>query len=164
MSSYKVTHHHECGGRAVPTKSIWFWAAGLMRKSVRVSDLLTHLEVLCWTDDLGQEASASDVIGHMLSPSYQLRCWVKGPDGLVTLSSDAPEGMRQSRYLSHERRIMNADLSHPIILHGSCIADGVHRLARAFLLREFTIVTQTVDAEDWEEMMASDGSIPVCDS
>jgi disulfide oxidoreductase YuzD len=59
-----------------------------------------------------------------------------------------PEGIKYSaidvmnkpkKYKDDYERIENADLKYPIIMHGKNIVDGIHRLAKSYLMNKHTI-------------------------
>jgi hypothetical protein len=55
--------------------------------------------------------------------------------------------MNASKDSEEYQRILAADLSYPIIITGSRIIDGVHRVSRAFLEGRSNIQTYMIDKE-----------------
>lgn len=79
------------------------------------------------------------------------KLWTLGED-LETFEWAIPESLLNDWYWgsdtpsSHVKRVMSADLSFPIILHGdSIVVDGMHRICKALFLGQKTVRAVRLD-------------------
>lgn len=121
----------------------WFWPK---RKAEKYSRLTPDGRIFWWTDrlwELSKELPVTTVeIGSI--PEFEQNCWF----------SSAQEATCKA-VAEHAKRILEADLSYPIILSAEGrLMDGGHRIAKAWLagLKEIKAVRFTTDPEpDWIE-------------
>ena len=59
----------------------------------------------------------------------------------------------KKKYKEDYKRILEADLEYPIMIHNGYIVDGVHRLAKAYLDKIATIKTQKISRKQMSEAL-----------
>lgn len=74
-----------------------------------------------------------------LVPQLDEKVWDVSPKTVL-------ENMNLKKYSEDAKRIKNADLSYPIILHKNKIVDGYHRLAKAYLEGKKEIKARIIDS------------------
>lgn len=95
---------------------------------LEISSQIAQLADVCWTDDAGVSIAPLDVINVIQAA------------GSYEAAKTASPVMSE-----HIEKIEHADLSHPILLHGNEVLDGVHRLARAKLENRTTITAKVLE-------------------
>ena len=105
------------------------WALEEPTTEINIKELLWHFDVPFWNKD--------------------------GTEGWNVTPWDVIHGKEQSA--DHQRRVKNADLSHPIDVmenHGKWLAlDGLHRLAKAYEQRQEKVKVRIIPRERIPEIL-----------
>lgn len=128
-STREKSHTAGFRGISIDVYKLIHAAENLPISEVPLTDHLSELEGDCWTDEKGNRISPQEVIDIYKESGYRVE---KAAERYPSLTK-------------HLYCIVEADLSHPVLIYQDQIIDGMHRFCKAVIQEDPTIKARVLD-------------------